>query len=222
MSSQVFANPYPRGTAKHTAVEVLKDLHWHCAKCELPGSQPAKMLQGLRQDGWQFEMTGHNWESRRHCATCDATTSHRRLRSLERQDVTQSRSGMSSKVRERVRSYYDGIDEMLGYRPTGRPIEIDHRIPQIRWTENEAVIPDSLSNAEIEERFMLLTRENNLLKSRSCERCKKTGERQPFLNIQFFYRGSSRWDDKLGCVGCGWYNPREWRRALNERLLTPT
>jgi hypothetical protein len=38
-----------------------------------------------------------------------------------------------------------------------------------------------MTDEELKARFMLLTRENNLLKSRNCEKCKKTGKRQSLL-----------------------------------------
>lgn len=218
MSDDSFVNPYSEGTQKYKAIEVLRDCRWHCAKCELPGSQPAKMLQGLRQDGWQFEKKGDNWESRLHCEQCGGKTSHRRLSSLERQIMTGARAQMPALVRERIRTYYRNVDEILGYSPTGRTLEVDHRIPQVRWTQDEEVIPKMISNQDIESRFMLLTREHNLLKSRSCERCVRIGKRQPFLDVGFFYEGSSEWNEAQGCVGCGWHHPAKWRAALNAKL----
>lgn len=219
MSNQSFYNPYPAGTAKHLAMETLKDLEWHCAKCELPGSQPAKMLQGLRQDGWQFERTGQNWTKVQFCETCGTKSVHRRLSTLTRLEASASRADIPSAVRERIRRYYDGKDELLGYAPTGRTVEIDHRTPQVRWLEHEEEVAPTISDSEIERRFMLLARENNLLKSRHCERCVETGQRQPFLGISFFYAGDEKWTPGLGCVGCGWHHPRKWRELLNAALI---
>ncbi len=51
-------NPYSKETQKFRIFEVLKDLKWHCSECELPGSQPAKALQMMRQDGFQLEKVG--------------------------------------------------------------------------------------------------------------------------------------------------------------------
>ncbi len=64
---------------------------------------------------------------------------------------------------------------------------------------------------------MVLSRENNLLKSRSCEKCVKTGKRQPFMGIKFFYKGNEKYTEDLGCEGCGWHNPKKWKEELNKK-----
>ena len=79
-----------------------------------------------------------------------------------------------------------------------------------------------MSNEEIQKRFILLTRANNLWKSRFCEKCFKTGIRGYFPGINFFYKGNEKWDfnispyDPKGCEGCFWYNPDKWRSTLNK------
>lgn len=213
-----FANPYTPGTQWHKILEVMRDLKWHCAKCELPGSQPAKSIQKLRLDGWEFEKVGSNWEKRYYCAICDAVTSQRRLVSLVRSGALRDRAAMPTAVRERVINHYGNRDELLGYAPTGRAIEIDHRVPQVRWKTEEENVDISITTADIERRFMLLVREHNLLKSRSCEKCARTDIRQPLLGIAYFYRGDARYDDSLGCEGCGWHNPKVWKDELNRVL----
>jgi len=81
-----------------------------------------------------------------------------------------------------------------------------------------------MSEEDLHNRFQLLTRQNNLWKSRSCERCKKIGERGKFIGINFFAEGGSHWspeipdDDERGCYGCFWYDPDKWRIALNNKL----
>jgi len=211
-------NPYKNGIQKYRIFDVLKDLKWHCSECELPGSQPAKALQMMRQDGFEMEKIGSNWEKRNFCNTCQRVTPHRRLVSLEKKETSISRVSFSPKIRKQILSYYNNKDAILGYAPTGRAIEIDHRIPEVRWTESEKELPKELTESEIEKRYMLLVREHNLLKSRNCERCNKTGKRQPFLNILFFFEGSEDYENKIGCVGCGWHNPHKWKQALNKLI----
>ena len=121
-------------------------------------------------------------------------------------------------MRRKIITHYDGKDEILDYAPTGRAIEIDHRVPEVRWKVSEKELDDNPTEAEIEERYMLLVREHNLLKSRNCERCKRTGKRQPFLDIHYFYEGNEEYDDRIGCVGCGWHNPKKWKKTINEKL----
>jgi hypothetical protein len=67
---------------------------------------------------------------------------------------------------------------------------------------------------------MLLTRENNLLKSRNCEKCKKTGKRQSLLWIKYFYKWGEKYEDKTWCEGCGWYDPEKWKKWLNDEKLS--
>lgn len=64
-------------------------------------------------------------------------------------------------------------------------LEIDHRIPQVRWNTNEDDNSD-LTDEQIKEKFMLLTSSNNLLKSRVCEECAKTNRRgKGYKEIEF-------------------------------------
>jgi len=81
-----------------------------------------------------------------------------------------------------------------------------------------------MSEEEIKEKFILLTRSNNLLKSRFCERCFKIGERGNFPGIYFWFKGNKKWDEKIdkydkkGCEGCFWNNPDKWREEINKAV----
>ena len=211
-------NPFKKDTQIYRVFEVLKDLEWHCSECELPGSQPAKALQMIRQAGFEMEKNGSNWERRIYCEKCKRKTPHRKLVSLERQNEAITRVGFSAELAQKIINHYGGKDEFLGYSPTGIKIEIDHRIPQVRWSESEEELYEDADESEIEQRYMLLVREHNLLKSRHCERCVATNIRQPFLQIDFFYQGNSKYESKIGCVGCGWHHPAKWREELNKVL----
>jgi hypothetical protein len=213
-------NPYKDGTQKFRIFEVLKDLKWHCSECELPGSQPAKALQMMRQDGYDMEKNGVNWEKRMLCEQCGRVTPHRRLISLKKKKESISRVSFKPKVRKNILLHYKGKDELLGYAPTGRSIEIDHRVPEVRWKESEKDLDDNPSEDEIEKRYMLLVREHNLLKSRKCEKCNRTGKRQPLLDINFFYEGDENYDESIGCIGCGWHNPKKWKEKLSKLAET--
>src|SRR5690554_4351375 len=63
-----------------------------------------------------------------------------------------------------------------------KELEVDHKFPQVRWNKNEEKYND-LTEEEIKSKFILLTRSNNLLKSRHCERCVKTNKRVVFLGF---------------------------------------
>mgnify|MGYP001559594059 CR=1 FL=1 len=211
-------NPYKEGTVMYSMLEILKDLKWHCSQHEFPSSQPAKPLQIMRQHGFQFEKSGQNWEKRMFCKICNKTTPHRRLISLERKGIDITRGNFPERLKQRIREYYQNKDEIMGSSITGRTAEVDHRIPQIRWIAKEQNYDVDMPNEEIEKRFMILSRENNLLKSRFCERCVKTGKRQGLLGIKFFFNGDDEYTDEIGCIGCGWHNPKKWKEELNKKL----
>ena len=117
----------------------------------------------------------------------------------------------------------------------GNQLTIDHKLPMIRWntaTSQRLTAYAQMDEDDINEHFQLLKKSNgsvshNLLKSRACERCFKTGRRgQPF-GIAFFYDGGPRWrpkdkKDPAGCIGCGWYDFALWQERLNELIKTRT
>jgi hypothetical protein len=98
-------------------------------------------------------------------------------------------------------------------------LEVDHKFPQIRWNKDEESSEKS-TDEELVAKYMLLTRSNNLLKSRNCERCVNTNQRGKFPGIEYWYEGDSQWrvekHDERGCIGCFWYDPYKWREELNK------
>lgn len=211
-------NPFTEWTQIYKIFDILSDLEWHCSEHELPGSQPAKALQMIRQAWFEMEKIGANYEKRIFCETCGRKTPHRKLVSLEQTQISTERTKtLNPKLKERIIKLFQGEDAFLGYTPTGRKIEVDHRIPQVRWIEKEEDYID-LSDDDLKEKFMLLVREHNLLKSRNCERCNRTWERQAFLGIDFFYEWGKNYEETLWCTGCGWYNPERWKKELNKKM----
>lgn len=100
-----------------------------------------------------------------------------------------------------------------------------------RWGSIEQNNSLHMSEEDIQHKFQLLKKDqagnHNLLKSRACERCIKTGYRGYPLDIKFFYKGDDKWpedcpisgpDAERGCIGCGWYDFEAWRLALNKKL----
>ncbi len=132
-------------------------------------------------------------------------------------------------------SFADRVVRLLGSRDivegTKRPpmqLTVDHKLPMMRWDKTETASQQDYGNMtddDIRAKFQLLKASNgsvshNLLKSRACERCYKTGNRGTPLGIVFFYAGDGKWqpDDATGCIGCGWYDFDEWRNALNNAV----
>ena len=81
---------------------------------------------------------------------------------------------------------------------------------------------DQLSSQEIKKKFQLLTNQSNMLKSRLCDDCIKTGIRPGFLGIKWFYYGNENCEPNnhigSGCYGCPWFDLEEWKQKIKEQL----
>jgi len=210
-------HPFSEGTKLEQIFTILSDGEWHCGKHELPGTQPAKAIQIIRQHGFQIE------NNTLHCLVCGYNTVHRRLVSTEPATPSFVRLQIPTKLRRRVLRHYGDTEEITLRQMLPNQLEVDHRFPQVRWSQDETYDFD-MSEEEIHKKFQLLTREHNLWKSRYCEHCKQTGERGTFIGINYFYNGGEMWDtnitddDERGCFGCFWYDPERWRESLNSEL----
>ena len=210
-------NPSSMSTKKGRTFDVLSDEKWHCSECELYGSQPAAYIRDFRDEGFEFvSNTGGRGEyDSRYCENCGEETTHRKLKHSFPSSKPITRQEMPESFKQRVRELYDHGDAFDLSTPGGTP-EVDHRKPRIRWDEPEDFDYENMTDEEIREYFQILSGKNNLLKSRKCEKCVETGKRPPFFGIDFYYEGNENYEDHLGCEGCGWYNPHEWRTAVNE------
>lgn len=214
-------NLFKEGSTQFKDFELMQDLKWHCSKCELKSGQ-AKTWQVWRQEkGIQLDQDENgNWYKTILCVNCNQKTVHRKLKSREiLEDIIKVRTNMPPKLAQRIKILYGNVDEYSLRTEPSKLLEIDHRVPQVRWTKNEAVNDSNMSEAEMKEKFMLLTRENNLLKSRICEACAKTNKRgKGYKEIEFWYEGNENYDDHNKCKGCFWHNPSKWRAELNKHL----
>jgi ICEA Protein len=218
----MLTNPFNSKTNSYNDYEVMKDLQAHCTRCELKSSQ-AKTWQTWRDAyGIQFAETSTGsgrYDIRKHCTNCKATTVHRQLATLERNLNTSARSGISSKLATKIKVLLKYEEAFWLRQLAGNLLEVDHKFPQIRWNIDEKDNENS-TDEELIAKFILLTRSNNLLKSRNCERCVKTNKRGNFPGIYFWYEGDENWQveshDEKGCVGCFWYDPYKWREELNK------
>jgi len=192
-------NPFKENTTSYYDWEVLKDLKWHCTKCELKSGQ-AKTWQVWRQSGIVLDIDekGHFFKTII-CNKCNNKTIHRKLKSLD---------------------IFKNQEAMLLREMPPKELEVDHKFPQVRWNSNEKENPHDMSETDIKSKFILLTRSNNLLKSRFCENCFKTGKRGYFPGIFYWYSGNDEWTtdkyNEKGCIGCFWYDPYKWREELNK------
>ena len=200
-------------------LRILQDCEWHCAhELSVVSSQSAKPLQLLRQKGYQFEKIGTQWTKHIYCRSCRRSTPHRKLLSVDPAESLPGRVQFSPALRRRVLHVLGERDAIFDATVASEPLEIDHRVPQVRWSEDEVALTESSSAEEIREKFMLLTRSHNLLKDKQCRRCRDTGARQAFLGVSFFYKGDAKYTAALGCEGCGWHNPEKWRASLQKKL----
>lgn len=206
-------NPFKEKTKLFQTFSILSDLEWHCSKHELPGTQPAKAIQIIRQGGFKIE------NKTIFCEKCREKTVHRRLISIEAISDCITRSKFPEKLKKRIKEYYKNTDAVT--LRSDLAVEVDHKFPQVRWGKKEEENPIDMKDEKIKERYILLTRANNLWKSRYCEKCYKTGVRGMFPGIKFFYKGKEEWDKEIdphdlkGCEGCFWYDPHKWRESLN-------
>ena len=131
---------------------------------------------------------------------------------------------------QRILQAYSYTDVIEQRQREKHELVIDHRFPMERWGKSEAPHLTSMSETEIRKKFQLLKKDasgnHNLLKSRSCERCIKTGKRGTPFGIKFWYKSGENWpsqhqrgdEAEEGCIGCGWYDFETWRNALNQKL----
>lgn len=213
-------NPFRSGTTQYQDFETMSDLKWHCTKCELKSGQ-AKTWQVWRQEkGIQLaqDEEGH-WFKKMECPHCRQLTIHRKLLSTEIVvNDLKARSTIPPEIARRAKSIYGCVDEYSVRTEPANQLEIDHRIPQVRWDGDESDNRD-LTDAQIREKFMLLSRANNLLKSRICEECKRTGKRgKGYKIVEFWYEGSESYEASVGCCGCFWHNPTKWREEINKAI----
>lgn len=215
-------NPFKQGTTSHNDFNILSDLKWHCTKCELKSGQ-AKTWQVWRQQGIQLDIDEkENFYKTMFCEKCKNKTIHRKLKSLTILEDTNVRSGLPQKLAKRIKEILRFEEAVFLRKMMPKELEVDHRFPQVRWNNDEEENKSDMHEADIKEKFILLTRSNNLLKSRFCEKCFKTGERGNFPGIYYWFDGGKNWDkeidkhDKNGCAGCFWNNPDKWREEINK------
>lgn len=213
-------NPYKLGTQKYKTLNTLSNLKWHCSICDLPGSQPAAIIRDLRRKGFEIETASIKCGGGpKNCEKCGEKTTHYRLVDIKPINSPIERSNLPNWLVNRIFKIYDFREAITNRKRHPKDLTIDHRIPNIRWNSSEEQYTRDIKDKEIVEKFQLLTNEDNLWKSRMCERCKDIGIRQPFLDINYFYKGDEIYDSELGCDGCGWFNPQIWKELLNKLII---
>jgi len=146
-------------------------------------------------------------------------TIHRQLLSIKQEEKSHNRESLPFWLVKKVRKIYNDKDAFDDSVPAyvKSKIEVDHREPTIR-NPAPGYPSKNASNKEFENRYMLLTRQNNLRKSRACEHCKRTGKRAASRDgVKHWYEGVEKYDSKIGCIGCFWAYPEKWRESVNDK-----
>lgn len=106
----------------------------------------------------------------------------------------------------------------------------DHKFSEIRW-DNATKAENSMdmTDEEIIRKFQLLDNQRNQQKREICRRCFQEGKRGSIYGINFYYKGTDRWDNNIptigkeaeaGCEGYPWYDIEMWRKKLNDLIST--
>lgn len=221
-----------KDSTQYKVFNLLSDQKWHCRECE--GKQ---IGSGQYAGGGGIQGLQRGTRSRpglvieaetRYCDNCQSIT--RQDRWTGEIKSANSAANIPDALVQKILKVYSYTDIIEQRQRAAHELVIDHRFPMERWGESEQPHLVSMSADEIKKKFQLLKKDtsgnHNLLKSRSCERCIRTGKRGRPFGIRFWYEGGEDWSSEHqrgveaeeGCIGCGWYNFEAWRAALNQKI----
>lgn len=190
--------------------------NWTCSYCAIKSTQPAKVFNDIKAQGYVFEKsTRNNWGKSMYCPCCGRKTTHYKL--LDTTPVIEEsneRINITSSDKERILHVLGSIDAMSG-KTTTNPT-IDHKVPIMRFKGDIDVA--SLSDDEIENHFQILSYTNNLVKSNACKQCVVKNTRQSLFGINYFTKGDEVYNGT--CEGCGYHDCVKWRESVN-KILNP-
>jgi hypothetical protein len=202
--------------------EALLSGEWECRVCgPVPkvNAQPAARIRDIKKRGFFIA------SKRKSCGNCQQKTMHDLLvmaTSPKNLIKTEFRKPISSCLNEKILQALNRKEIVFDQVKTSRELVIDHKFPSQRWSKPETDNPDDMSDENIKRKFQLLNNQTNLLKSRECDRCVAEGIRGQFMGIRWYYSGNERWDkerdDESGCIGCPWYDVREWKEQLRNAI----
>jgi hypothetical protein len=233
MNSNEYENLLKDGTLQKSYFQILKDGEWHCRDCAARETGSTQIAGGGGTQGLERgtkNRPGIVIESeQRFCKKCKKPTIWERWSGEFKS--SNAASALPKKLQKLILSHYNYTDSIEERKRPANELVIDHRFPMERWGSVEEKNPSSMEADAIEKKFQLLKKDSsgnhNLLKSRACESCIKTGKRGYPMGIKFYYEGNEDWpsdcpregaDAERGCIGCGWYNYKAWRSALNDEL----
>jgi hypothetical protein len=200
----------------------LSNNEWNCVACDLPPNPNwARRVQAIKDMGYTLAT-----DTGRACRRCGKRTTHIILLRMPR-GGNRAYETWSPHLRERIVKVLGNCDV---YEDTtaSKHLVPDHKFSEIRWDEATGQAnPDDMTDQEIRAKFQLISNQRNEQKREVCRTCFQTGKRGYPFGTKFFYEGGEDWPASIpragraaeaGCVGCGWYDMKKWREALNERL----
>lgn len=223
--------PLPNKSQKIDAKLVTKPLfndlltfQWTCVSCVLPGNNnPANRYKRLKELGYSIA-THLNML----CEKCTDKKTHILLVPLPRRG-TLGYETMSPIFRKKCLTLLNCYDVYEGKTGDKKMLLPDHKFPERRWDANTRRDSlDDLTDEEIKNDFQLMTNQRNLHKREVCRQCFDYNARPFPFGIKFYYQGDETWPDDIsktgkdaenGCIGCGWYDMKKWRDALNQKLV---
>lgn len=233
MNTNEYENLLKDGTNQKRYFQILKDGEWHCRDCaarEIGTTQIAGGggTQGLER-GTKKRPGIVLISEQRFCKKCNRQTIWERWDGEFK--TSTAASSLPEELQKQILSHYSYTDSIEGRKRPADELVIDHRLPIVRRGSVEDKNPKTMEPEAIEKKFQLLKKDSsgnhNLLKSRACEECKRTGKRGYPMRIKFYYEGDENWPPdcptegpgaERGCIGCGWYDYEAWITALNKAI----
>lgn len=203
--------------------DVLSLGGWKCREHELPKNPNfARRIQDLKEFGYTLAT-----DTTRFCEVCKSNKTHINLVPIKRVIIAgNGYETWSQALRKRIIKILKNYDVYEG--KVGQHLLPDHKFSEIRWDEDtKSENPDTMTEAEIREKFQLLSNQRNQQKREACRLCSQTNKRQFPFGIKYFYEGEEDWDSSIpvkgklaeqGCKGCGWYDMERWRQELLNEL----
>lgn len=115
---------------------------------------------------------------------------------------------ISNTIRQDIRDSHKG--DSCALTGSTRHLELDHKDGR----KDDQKVNDPVSQHP--EDFQNLTKESNDLKRSRCSECKKTGVRFDARTLGFPFAQIGGGQSYRGtCVGCFWFDPREFRKAIS-------
>jgi len=193
-----------------------------CNRCSLPkNTNLQRRIQAIKEFGYTLSTITNN------CKKCNTNTTHHQLLYLKRfGDGKSEYETISLNLKKKIIKKLENFDSYENNYHSSSLLP-DHKFPEIRWDKTVKVNNENINDENIKNKFQLLNNQRNQQKREVCRKCFQTNKRGLIYGINFFYKGTIEWDEKIpkigkkaeeGCVGCGWYDIKKWRDSINIKI----